>query len=421
MGGRNSLDAACDRHRPGHRLEQLCRRRCGASKVSLGRPHDAALTLSPAPQPTADLPSAPTATLAQLRASLLDTFLTSFRAAADANDTNNINRFFKLFPMIEEEDKGLEVYALWVADIVRAKTGALSSKSASFSPSSRRSTADAQPLARAGQSPTHFSSLLTALFEAIALIISQHQPVVEKYYGDGKMLSVAGSLMTETDKLGVRVLANWEDERRIRRRVADAHAHRFASASSEAYARKPLPPRPGGSPMVQQQGGLEAPAAASEGDLDPREVDGILTELTMMSGRWELLRRFLYGSLKVRPLFPPFVLARASRPDSRHPQDEPDSPPAIAGPPSNSDATATLDAPAAPAKLSDAPAPADEADLAVVEESELGKVLTKQLREAYMPLEVWYLRTAIERVHASSLRQACRAGADSVLSPRRRT
>jgi len=48
------------------------------------------------------------------------------------------------------------------------------------------------------------------------------------------------------------------------------------------------------------------------------------------------------------------------------------------------------------------PAPAaDEADLAVVEDSELGKALTKQLRDAYMPLEVWYLRTAIERVRTS--------------------
>lgn len=150
----------------------------------------------------------------------------------------------------------------------------------------------------AGQSPTHFSVLLTSLFEAIALIISQHQPVVEKYYGEGKMLSVAGSLMSETDKLGLRVVANWEDERRIRRRVADAHAHRFASADAEAYARKPLPPKPGSSPMGQQ-GAFDAPQA-SEGDLDPREADAILTELTMMSGRWQLLRRFLYGSLKVR-------------------------------------------------------------------------------------------------------------------------
>ncbi|BGP38454.1 Golgi transport complex subunit 4 [Rhodotorula kratochvilovae] len=307
--------------------------------------------------PTADLPSAPTATLAQLRASLLETFLASFRAAAEINDTNNINRFFKLFPMIEAEDKGLEVYAQWVAGIVRVKTGALSSKS---------------------QSPTHFSALLTTLFEAIALIISQHQPVVEKYYGDGKMLSVAGSLMAETDKLGVRVLANWEDERRIRRRVAEARAHRFA-APADTLARKPLPPKPGSSPMMQQ-GAFDAPQGqGADGEIDPRETDAVLTELTMMSGRWELLRRFLYGSLK---------------------DDETDTPPPVpapTAPPSTSGATATLDPQATP-KPSDA-SPADEADLAVVEESELGKALEKQLKEAYIPLELWYLRTAIERAH----------------------
>ncbi|GAA6054222.1 hypothetical protein JCM3770_001399 [Rhodotorula araucariae] len=305
--------------------------------------------------PTADLPAAPSATLSQLRASLLDTFLASFRAAADVNDTNNINRFFKLFPMIEAEDKGLEVYAQWVAGIVRAKTGALSSKS---------------------QSPTHFSSLLTALFEAIALIISQHQPVVEKYYGEGKMLSVAESLMAETDTLGLRVLANWEDERRIRRRVAEVRAHRFA-APVDTLARKPLPPKPGSSPMVQQ-GAFDAPQGA-DGEADPRETDAVLTELTMMSGRWELLRRFLYGSLV---------------------DDEPETPPSAPGvpaPPINPDVSATLDPQATP-RLSDVP-PADEVDLAVVEESKLGKALAKQLKEAYVPLELWYLRTAIERAH----------------------
>lgn len=86
---------------------------------------------SPRMQPTADLPSTPTATLAQLRASLLDTFVTSFRTAASANDTNNINRYFKLFPIIQEDATGLEVYAEWVSGIVRAKTGALTTKSGS--------------------------------------------------------------------------------------------------------------------------------------------------------------------------------------------------------------------------------------------------------------------------------------------------
>ena len=40
----------------------------------------------------------------------------------------------------------------------------------------------------------------------------------------------------------------------------------------------------------------------------------------------------------------------------------------------------------------------DEAKLELVEKSQLGKAISRQLREVYIPLEVWYLRSAIERV-----------------------
>jgi len=40
----------------------------------------------------------------------------------------------------------------------------------------------------------------------------------------------------------------------------------------------------------------------------------------------------------------------------------------------------------------------DEANLELVEKSQLGKAISRQLREVYIPLEVWYLRSAIERV-----------------------
>ncbi|GAA5924274.1 hypothetical protein JCM10213_004539 [Rhodosporidiobolus nylandii] len=308
--------------------------------------------------PTSDLPSTPTATLAQLRSSLLETFLAAFRTAAQANDTNNINRFFKLFPMIEEEDKGLEVYAEWVAGIVRAKTGQLSTKS---------------------QSPTHFSALLTTLFEAIALILSQHQPVVEKYYGEGKMLSVAGSLMAETDKLGLRVLANWEEERRIRKRVAEVKEHRFAGAN---VLKKPQARGGAGTSPLLSQGAFDGAAVVPESEIDPRETDAVITELTMMSGRWELLRRFLYGALR---------------------EDEPETPPAQSGHlalearPSTSAAGSTCDVEATP-RLGEA-LPVDEADLEIVEGCELGKAIAKQLKDVYIPLEMWYLRSAVERAH----------------------
>lgn len=78
-------------------------------------------------------------------------------------------------------------------------------------------------------------------------------------------------------------------------------------------------------------------------------------------------------------------------------QDDEPEPPALAAPvPLSVNATPTLDPEATP-RPGDA-VPADEADLAVVEDSDLGKAIAKQLKEAYMPLELWYLRTAIERV-----------------------
>ena len=48
---------------------------------------------------------------------MLETFLTSFRAASTSGDTNNINRFFKLFPMIGEEDMVFTVRGrIWSGD-----------------------------------------------------------------------------------------------------------------------------------------------------------------------------------------------------------------------------------------------------------------------------------------------------------------
>lgn len=132
-----------------------------------------------------------------------------------------------------------------------------------------------------GQSPSHFSNLLTSLFESIALIISQHQPVVEKYYGLGKMLTVAQKLLNESDRLGLRIVLNWAEERRVNKKLVLAADYSFPLLTSGRRRGK-------GEEAVTQEDGT-----------DPREIDALLAEISMMSGRWELLRRFLYGRLKV--------------------------------------------------------------------------------------------------------------------------
>ena len=68
-------------------------------------------------------------------------------------------------------------------------------------------------------SPLYYITALTALFESIALIVDQHQPVVEKYYGPSKMGLVLARLLREADAVVEDLLEGWKEERSIKRKV----------------------------------------------------------------------------------------------------------------------------------------------------------------------------------------------------------
>lgn len=51
------------------------------------------------------------------------------------------------------------------------------------------------------------------------MIVDQHQPVVEKYYGSGKMSSVIERLLDECDRVVRRLLDGWEEDRAVKRKV----------------------------------------------------------------------------------------------------------------------------------------------------------------------------------------------------------
>ena len=221
--------------------------------------------------------------------------------------------------MIGHEDEGLDAYARFVCTMVsgRSKTAA-----AQKSPSSHNH----RPADRAATSPMYFSSLLTPLLEQIALIVSQHQPVVEKYYGPGKMLRVAVRLQEECDRQAASILSQWEEERRITKRVRrdlprlcslaqlmDIRLYRFPFLSS-LLAPNSTAARihPGSRGSISD---ISAVDGSSSADIEPREVDAVLAELAQMSGRWELYRRFLYARLAVRAsMLIPRSSSRTTRP-----------------------------------------------------------------------------------------------------------
>lgn len=69
-------------------------------------------------------------------------------------------------------------------------------------------------------SPLYYVSHLTSLLESIALIIDQHQNIVDKYYGQGKMKVVVQRLQVEADGFCKTLVEGWEDERRVGRLVS---------------------------------------------------------------------------------------------------------------------------------------------------------------------------------------------------------
>lgn len=52
------------------------------------------------------------------------------------------------------------------------------------------------------------------------MIVDQHQPIVEKYYGSGKMTPVIERLLQESDRVVKDMIEGWVEERSMQRKVS---------------------------------------------------------------------------------------------------------------------------------------------------------------------------------------------------------
>jgi hypothetical protein len=132
--------------------------------------------------------------------------------------------------------------------------------------------------------------------------------VVEKYYGNGKMVIVANKLQQECDKQANAILSQWAEERRTSRKIQETQRYKYPHLA--ALNAPPQSSQPAGVAALKRPyqqlarsatggGPAPQPQQADEEAVDPREIDALLSELSQMSGRWELYRRFMYGRLTV--------------------------------------------------------------------------------------------------------------------------
>ncbi|GJE97920.1 COG4-domain-containing protein [Phanerochaete sordida] len=290
--------------------------------------------------PSAESPLPPAQTLQAAREQLLHIFREQFEKASTGRDAAATTRFFKLFPAIGWEEEGLQAYASFVVDLVKVRA----------------------PASAKTSSPLYYITALTALYESVAIIVDQHQPVVEKYYGPGKMTSVLKRLLQEADRVTKDLVEGWEEERSMKRKLADTSAPSFQSLSTSTPIRR----------ATSHAGNVE------EEQVDAREIDKVLTEAAGMAGRWSLFRKFLYERLKESEDEDEAQSTDRSRPTTPQP---PATAKSQAFEPANSGVADALEA---------------------IEASSSRQLMEDTLNTYYLPMEVWYTRTIIDKAHSLS-------------------
>ncbi|XP_034948017.1 conserved oligomeric Golgi complex subunit 4 [Chelonus insularis] len=187
------------------------------------------------------------ATLKQAAFQLRTVVAKKFDEAVKQEDLASVERFFKIFPLLGMHDEGLSKFCLYLCTKLQ-ETAHKNLRSAVEIKSNDERAA------------VVYADTLTLLFEGIARIIEVHQPIIETYYGPGKLLKSISILQEECDRQIKRILSEFMKNRNIGKKV---------QAINE-YSRK-----------------------QNIDKMDPKSLDFLIEELTLMHLRAELYIRFL--------------------------------------------------------------------------------------------------------------------------------
>ncbi|XP_033839135.1 conserved oligomeric Golgi complex subunit 4 [Periophthalmus magnuspinnatus] len=168
--------------------------------------------------------------------------------AVAAVDLAQVERFFKIFPLLGLHQQGLARFGQYLCTQLAAKAE------------------ENLILATGGdvgdkRAPLIFADTLTLLLEGIARVIETHQPIVETYYGPGHLYTLIRHLQEECDKQAQKIVDKFIQQR--------GYHNKFQ--------------------IVQNSMLKTIPGERTE----PRELDPVLTEVTIMNARAELYLRFL--------------------------------------------------------------------------------------------------------------------------------
>ncbi|KAJ1643865.1 Golgi transport complex subunit 4 [Dispira simplex] len=154
--------------------------------------------------------------LERVRIQLVKLITSNFDQAVRNHDTKAISQCFKLFPLIQQENVGLDRYSKFLCEALH------------------------QPLVT-GESSTRSGTVqrLTILFETVARAIDNHFPVVETHYGPGKMLRVMQYLQRDVDSRVNRIVELFQEDCELDRRLTEIKEY-TAQVSQDKVSTSPV-------------------------------------------------------------------------------------------------------------------------------------------------------------------------------------
>lgn len=197
--------------------------------------------------------------LSEARRQLLKLCQNNLIMAIKENCTKDIERFFKIFPILGEHSDGLSKYASYLeGKIVNQQVDeAIKSKE------------------------LNQADKLAALYENIARIIDSHQPLIETYYGPGYLMTVVRVMQKECDRLSRKLLEEFRNETKLQdvakivRSVSLSSAH--PSQNNTASSNLNMNP---------------------SSKLDLRTIDKLLGEISLIVSRSEVYLEFIVQRIR---------------------------------------------------------------------------------------------------------------------------
>ena len=130
-----------------------------------------------------------------------------FSEAVKDEDLASIERFFKIFPLLGMHEEGIASF-----------TGYLCGKLVENSKKNLKAALDTP--ANGPRANVILADTLTLLFEGVARIVEIHQPLIETYYGPGRLPTVLARIQRDCDIQAANIFAEFRKRRGIKDKVA---------------------------------------------------------------------------------------------------------------------------------------------------------------------------------------------------------